>query len=129
MVLFSLSFDVLFRHSSERQIADATCRKILADRALMDTPSVVDIKRVVCLIEHRLSRSEGRDYLTHGLLTLLASIMECLLSTMSPGDVLALKEFIFVRPGIIKTSLMSETLSDLVRERWFLTFATFFYLC
>jgi hypothetical protein len=91
---------------------------------LMDTPSVVDIKRVVCLIEHRLSHSESRDYLTHGLLVLLSSIMERVLSTMSSGDTLALKEFIFIRPGIIKTSLLSETLSDLVREGRFLTFVT-----
>jgi nucleolar pre-ribosomal-associated protein 1 len=88
----------------------------------MSALSIVDNKRVVCLIEHRLSHSDNRDYLTHGLLTLLASILERLPSTMSPGDILALTDFIFVRPGIIKTSLMSETLSNLVRDCRFLTF-------
>jgi nucleolar pre-ribosomal-associated protein 1 len=82
----------------------------------MGTPAVVDIRRVVCLIEHRLSHSEGRDQLSRGLLILLASILERLSLTMLPADVLALKEFVFVRPGIIKTSLMSESLSDVVRD-------------
>jgi nucleolar pre-ribosomal-associated protein 1 len=82
----------------------------------MGTPAVVDIRRVVCLVEHRLFHAEGRDHLSRGLLILLASILEGLSLTMSSTDILALKEFVFVRSGIIKTSLMSESLSDVVRD-------------
>ncbi|KAF8219132.1 hypothetical protein L208DRAFT_1448990 [Tricholoma matsutake] len=111
-----LQFDVLFRHSSEQQLTNTTCRTILADAASKGAPAVVDIKRVVCLIEHRLSHSEGRSHIGYGLIMLLTSILERLSLTMSSVDILSLKEFVFVRPGIIKTSLMSETLSDLVRD-------------
>lgn len=116
-----MQFDVLFRHSSEQQLTNTTCRTILADAASKGAPAVVDIKRVVCLIEHRLSHSEGRSHIGYGLIMLLTSILERLSLTMSSVDILSLKEFVFVRPGIIKTSLMSETLSDLVRDGRFPT--------
>lgn len=94
----------------------------------MGAPTVVDIKRVVRLIEHRLSISEGRGHLNHGLIALLASIFERLSFAVPSMDVLALKEFLFVRPGIIKTSLMSETLPDVVREGSILSTSLFFIL-
>jgi nucleolar pre-ribosomal-associated protein 1 len=115
---YSLKFDVLLRHSSEQQLTNTAYRTILADAACVGA-TVVDIKRVVSLIEHRLSQSEGRDDVVYALTMLLASILERSPSTMSSTSIFALKESIFVRPGIIKTSLMSATLPDLVRDGMF----------
>jgi nucleolar pre-ribosomal-associated protein 1 len=119
---YSLQFDVLFRHSSEKQMTDIVCQETLVDAALMCPATVLDIKRVFRLIEHRMRHSEGQDRLGHGLIVLLASIFERSSSTMSSVDIHSLKEFLFVRPGIIKDSLMSKTLSNSIREGCFLMF-------
>ena len=96
---------------------DNTCRKILADAALKGDPTVVDIKRAICLIEHRLSHSRGQDhFLINGLVLLLASIFERLSSTMSCADIFALKEYVFVHSEIIKTNMMSDSLLGVVRD-------------
>lgn len=103
-------------------MTDVTYRETLVDAALMGPATVLDIKRVFRLIEHRMRHSEGQDGLGHGLIILLASIFERSSSTMSSVDIFSLKEFLFVRPGVIKASLMSETLSNSIREGCLITF-------
>jgi hypothetical protein len=119
-VFGSLRFDMLFLHSKENHLIEPAYRQILADTAFSTMPTLVDLKRVIRLITLRLSSSEGRDHSLRALAFLLATILKRASSTLPSPDAVALKEFIFVNPGVIKSSLISDTLSDLALEGNFL---------
>lgn len=115
-IFYSLQFDFLFLHTTEAQILDDDCRKILVDTAVGLEPSIIELKRAVCLISHRLSGSIGRDNLINGLFLLLASILRCSSTALSITDFSDLKEFVFVHSRAISTNFTLESLSDIVCE-------------
>lgn len=60
--------------------------------------------------------SQGRDPLTHGLLLLLACIMKIAKTVVGPMEFDALKNQLFVRPGIVKDSCVLDVVPDPIRE-------------
>ncbi|RDB20241.1 Uncharacterized protein C14G10.02 [Hypsizygus marmoreus] len=111
-----LQFDFLFLHSTEAQLVDESCREILAGMAVGPVFTIVELKRAVCLITHRFFVAIGNDDLTNGLFLLLSSIIKRSADILSPPDFMMLKEVVFVRSGVIRRSLISESLSDTVME-------------
>ncbi|KAG5640903.1 hypothetical protein DXG03_006683 [Asterophora parasitica] len=109
-----LQFDFLFLHASEAQFVDGACRGILAEAAIGHEPNVVEARKAIFLICHRLS--SGSDNQTKGLLLLLAAILERASTILSQPDLTALKETLFARSLALKSSLTSDSLSDVVRE-------------
>lgn len=97
----SLSFEYLFIHSTESQLTDPASREILADTIFTSAPTLAHLQRVICLIFHSLSASEGRDLVAQGLLSLLASIVNRSTSVLPPLETVALKEAIFVHSSVV----------------------------
>ena len=82
---------------------DEKCRVILSDSVFTQTPSLVDLVRVVRLIMHRLpaQQSESEGAVT-GLLLVLARIVKRSKAVLSPGDFSSLKAMVFEHQGVLK---------------------------
>lgn len=106
----------MFLHASEAQIIDERCQEILAETALGPEPNVAQVKGAICLICHRLAASEGRHDQVKGLFLLLALILKRSSVVLPVSEFAALKETIFVHSRVIKSSLISNSLSEPVRE-------------
>ncbi|KAF9460940.1 ribosome 60S biogenesis N-terminal-domain-containing protein [Collybia nuda] len=111
-----LQFDSLFLHSGEAEIGHAASRSILVEVAFGGVSSLLNIKQAVSLVTHRLMAVRSQDTLTKGLLLLLTSIVQRASTIFSAEDNVALKEAIFAYSEVIRIYLVSETVSDLVRE-------------
>ncbi|KAF5371492.1 hypothetical protein D9615_009605 [Tricholomella constricta] len=109
-----LHFDFLFLHASEAEIVDEKCREILVETALRQDSNIAETRRAVVLISHRLFGET--DAQARGLLFLLAAILRRAEDILSPADVAALKEFVFMRSRAIKAFLRDGALSEVVRE-------------
>ncbi|KAG6897168.1 hypothetical protein C0992_003674 [Termitomyces sp. T32_za158] len=84
------------------------------EAALGDEPNVEDVKRAVYLVGHRLADRVAEQ--TRGLFFLLASILKRASNTLPSDDFMALKEAVFNRFNIVKSYLISTSLSDAERE-------------
>ncbi|KAG6853529.1 hypothetical protein C0991_003449 [Blastosporella zonata] len=111
-----LPFDFLFLHSGEQQLADPTCRAILAETAFgLGEPSLVEAKRAVYLIGHRLACdvvSEAKG----GMFFLLALILKKASTTLPTDDFGALKAVVFIHSRIVKSYLRSGSLPHVIAE-------------
>jgi hypothetical protein len=103
-------------HSSEAQFSDEKCRDILVETAFGDTPTLVNVKRVISLISHRLTTSREEGTLARGLLLLLACVVERASSVFSAAQIMALKEAIFTHSEVIRSYLVSDSISSSIRE-------------
>ena len=105
----SLDFSWLFLHAREDEIMDEKCRVVLCDSVFTQTPSLVDLVRVVRLIMHRLpaqQQSENEGAVT-GLLLVLARIMKRSKVVLSPGEFTSLKAMVFEHHGVLEEMFMA----------------------
>ncbi|KAG6873594.1 hypothetical protein C0995_013967 [Termitomyces sp. Mi166 len=109
-----LSFDFLFLHADASQIADEACREVLSQAALGCEPNLRDATRAVCLIGHRLAGGTAEQ--TKGLFFLLALILKRASITLPLNDFVALKEALFIHSNVVKSYLISGSLSDAERK-------------
>jgi hypothetical protein len=77
------------------------------------------VKRAVCLLNHRLAASG--EAASKDVLLLLTSIVHRSQSTLSSTDVASLKEYIFRQSAPVMDLCLSSTLSNVVREGRFLS--------
>jgi hypothetical protein len=109
-------------------ITDETRRAILTDAAFTNAPTLVEMKRVVCLINHSLSASRDIPELTSGLVLLIASVCKRSALLLLAVDYAALKEYIFVHCSLIvdlctttdATDVVFQGISDSSRAWFFL---------
>ena len=87
---------------------DEKCRVVLSDSVFTQTPSLVDLVRVVRLIMHRLpaQQSESEGAVT-GLLLVLARIVKRSKAVLSPGQFTSLKAMVFEHHGVLAEMFMA----------------------
>ncbi|KAJ6613338.1 ribosome 60S biogenesis N-terminal-domain-containing protein [Mycena sp. CBHHK59/15] len=107
-----LSFDWIFLHATVTHITDDQCREILANAAFTNVPTLADLKRMVCLINHSLSASRDVPKLMSGLLLLLAAISRRSSLNLSSADFTDLKEQIFLHSGVMVGLCTSSSLAE-----------------
>ncbi|KAK0205877.1 ribosome 60S biogenesis N-terminal-domain-containing protein [Desarmillaria ectypa] len=108
-------FDWLFVSADEEQIQDQNGQETLVNAVFTHSPSLSDLKRVICQINHGLIVAAERANLLRGLLQLLNSLITRSAFALPNTDYAALKGFVFTLESVQKLCTAS-TLPELVRE-------------
>lgn len=69
-----LNFEWLFLHADNQQIMDKNDQMILSDTVFTQTPTLVELTQVVCLVMHAIAASRPRDEIIRAQLSIIASI-------------------------------------------------------
>ncbi|PBK72194.1 hypothetical protein ARMSODRAFT_932579 [Armillaria solidipes] len=108
-------FDWLFVSADEELIQDEEGQEILMNAVFAHSPSLSDLKRAICQINHSLTVAAEKAGLLRGLLQLLNSLIARSASVLPNADYTALKGFVFALESIQKLCT-SSTLPEQVRE-------------
>lgn len=112
-LLIRISFQLLYLHADRSVLLDEEPRAIIS-RALMGSPTLLNIKRAVHLISHGLKSPE--DEMCCALILLLTKMMEDASRVFSANDIDALKEQIFAQDGNLKNLHVVRDVADSTRE-------------
>ena len=122
-VIGSLNFEWLFLHMNNRQIMDKSLQTILSDTVFTQKPTLVELTRVTQLVMHSIAASRPRDEIIRAQLSIIASVFQQL-KTILPGDSLdSLKEFIFVRSGVLQDIMMTTSSSEVIQGNHSISFS------
>lgn len=89
---------------------------MLLNTAFAKNPTLVELKKVIRLIGHRVKVEFGKDVTINGLYELLALVIKKAIVLMPMADAYALKELVFMRPGVFKDFMMLGSLSKTVQQ-------------
>ncbi|KAF9445509.1 hypothetical protein P691DRAFT_805556 [Macrolepiota fuliginosa MF-IS2] len=96
----------LFHNSTKEQVVDLDYRRSFVAAFLSETPTLQSCLELFRLIEHRLGVVEEEEI--RGLLSLLSVLMSEAQPVLEDGDMVALKESLFVRAGTVKRLAMAQ---------------------
>lgn len=116
MKSYSLSFDYLFTATFADKLEVERNRTVLVDSLFgsSTSPAAAEIIRAMCLISHRITASEGREYVQQDLLLLSAAIMQRARTAILPATLAVAKEFLFGSSTVFKALCFSQTLGTIV---------------
>ena len=115
VVIGSLNFEWLFVHMDNEQIMDKSFLTTLSNIVFTQTPTLVDLTRVTHLVMHSIAASRSRDELVRAQLSIIASVFENSKTILPVNSLDSLKEFIFVRSGVLQDILMTTSSSEVLR--------------
>ena len=115
VIIGSLNFEWLFVHMDNEQIMDKSFQTILSDIVFTQTPTLVDLTRVTYLVMHSIAASRSRDEIVRAQLSIIASVFEQSKTILPVNSLDSLKEFIFVRSGVLQDILMTTSSSGVLR--------------
>ena len=114
-VIGSLEFEWLFLNTNNEQIIDKTYQTILTDTIFTRTPTLVELTQAVHFIMHAIVASRPRDEIIKAQLSIVASIFQRSKSVLPVNSLDSLKEFVFVRPGVLKDLMMATLSNEIVQ--------------
>ena len=94
---------------------DKKYQTILSDTVFTQTPTLVELMRVVHLIMHALAASQQRDEIIRAHLSIIAFIFQQSKRNLPAASLESLKELIFVHAGVIKDVLMTRSSSEILQ--------------
>jgi len=114
--LCSLKFEWLFLYMDEQQIMDKTHQTMLSDTVFTQTPTLVELTRVVHLVMHTITASRPRDDIVRAQLSIIASIFQHSKNVLPVASLDSLKELVFVHPGVLKDVMMTMSPSEVLLQ-------------
>jgi hypothetical protein len=110
-VVGSLGFEWLFLDMNNLQIMDKSLQSILSDIVFTQTPTLVELTRVIHLVIHSIAASRPRNEIIRAQLSIIASIFQRSKTILPVNSLDSLKELIFVRSGVLQ-DIMTKTSSS-----------------
>ncbi|KAF8812641.1 hypothetical protein BYT27DRAFT_7159048 [Phlegmacium glaucopus] len=111
-----LNFEWLFLHAAEQQIMDKKHQTILSDAVFTHMPTLVELTQVLHLVMHAIAASRPRDEIVRAQLSIIASIFQQSKNVLPVVSLDSLKEFVFVRPGILKDVMMTISSTEILLQ-------------
>ena len=115
IVIGSLNFEWLFLHMNNQQIVDKNLQAILSDIIFTQTPTLLELTRVIHLVMHSIAASRPRDEIVRAQLTIIASVFHQSKAILPVSSLDSLKELIFVRSGVLQDIMMTTSSSEVLQ--------------
>ena len=115
IVIGSLNFEWLFLHMNNQQIVDKNLQAILSDIVFTQTPTLLELTRVIHLVMHSIAASRPRDEIVRAQLTIIASVFQQSKAILPVSSLDSLKELIFVRSGVLQDIMMTTSSSEVLQ--------------
>ena len=115
-VIGSLNFEWLFLHTNSQQIMDKSFQTILSDMVFTQTPTLVELTRVIHLVLHSIAASRPRDEIIRAQLTIIASVFQQSKAILPVNSLDSLKELIFVRSGVLRDIMITTSSGEVLLQ-------------